>query len=582
MLRHFSVGIIKNLNRESINFSICLEGGSVSVNKMTNILREENARVNSFLSSKFLIKGLMRKISLFVAVVGVSFIFHVPSASSNNLSISNVALGDRNPVDNEIVVKFLIQWENSWKTKINHDSVWLTVRLYNPAISPTEKKLCQISASGLNPSGTSVSSGAVVEIYVPSDKQGVFIRPNDYGSYSSIPATDVELTVDYSTCGFSSTDQVYASVFGIEMVYVPEGAFYAGDSLSVSSFDQGSADTDPWQISSNSAISVTNASSNGYRYVSGGNFSEDPTGSVFTIPSSFPKGYESFYVMKYELTEGQWVDFINSLGSNNARVNRDLTDNNHKNSDIVVKRNTIACSGSPLICTTERPARPVSFLSWSDLSAFLDWAALRPMSELEFEKMARGPLVAIPGEFAWGTIAITPASAIGGVNEDGTEAVTDNNANAVYDNAVFSGGDSVNGAEYAQGPLRAGVFATSSTDRITSGAGYYGVLELSGNLGERIVTIGNSQGRNFSGSHGDGILTLISGYEGNATNNDWPGIDVNASYGVTSALGSGFRGGSWGDNGASRLQISDRQDAANGSNLSYSNAGGRGVRTDDE
>ena len=46
---------------------------------------------------------------------------------------------------------------------------------------------------------------------------------------------------------------------------------------------------------------------------------------------------------------------------------------------------------------------PCNFLSWMDLAAYLDWAALRPMTELEFEKICRGPNPPIAGEYVWGT-----------------------------------------------------------------------------------------------------------------------------------------------------------------------------------
>jgi hypothetical protein len=111
--------------------------------------------------------------------------------------------------------------------------------------------------------------------------------------------------------------------------------------------------------------------------------------------------------MKYELNEGQWVGFVNSLPLAAARINRDLTDSSHKNSDTVQYRNTISCSGSLLVCTTGKPDRAVGYLTWMDLAAFLDWSALRPMSELEYEKTARGSILPVAGEFAWGTTTIT-------------------------------------------------------------------------------------------------------------------------------------------------------------------------------
>lgn len=507
--------------------------------------------------------------------------FPMPAAA-NNLTIENVTIEDRNPNSKTAVVEFDASWENSWRTKINHDALWLTFRLYDPSQMSTGKKMCEVTTAGLNPTGTYLGSNNDLEIYVPEDKKGIFIRPANYGAFASINATDLQVTIDYDSCGFLEDDAVRASVFGLEMVFVPEGAFYAGDfDASTAALDEGSADSDPWYISSAGSISVSNPTANGYRYVANGAPGEDATGTSFSIAAAYPKGYSAFYTMKYELTEGQWVEFVNALPSA-ARNRRDITDSSHKNSDTVRYRNTVSCSGSPLSCSTNRPWRALSYITWMDLAAFLDWNALRPMTELEFEKAARGPLLSVAGEFAWRTTDITAAGNLSGTEEDGSETVTTTGANAHYNNNILSGGDAGNGADYQQGPLRVGIFATSSSTRETAGAGYYGVMELSGNLLERVVTIGNSSGRGFIGSHGDGVLAAVSGYEGNADVADWPGIDAITSRGVTGAAGSGFRGGSWSDElSGVRLRVSDRNNAANASTAALNNAGGRGVRSYD-
>ena len=512
----------------------------------------------------------LRKISLSLAIACVL----TTSAQANNLSITNISLGQRDPGTKSLIIKFDVSWNNSWHNKINHDALWLTVRLNNTQDTTTNKKLCQVTASGLNPEGSSVGSASNLEFYVPADKRGAFLRRSSNGNIANISTQGVQLTVDYNSCGFSNSDQIYASIFGLETVFVPQGSFYAGDyNTSTASLDQGSADSSPWPIISESAISVGNPASGGYRYVSNSNGGESATGSSFSIPAGFPKGYASFYVMKYEITEGQWVEFFNSLGSAAARTNRDVTDNNHKNSDSVVDRNTISCSGSPLTCSSLRPSRPASFLSWMDVSAFLAWDALRPMTELEFEKIARGPSLSVKGEFSWGTTDIISATSISG-SEDGTETIIDPNANANYNSITFSGGDA------SQGPLRVGIFPSSSTNRITSGASYYGVMDLSGNLKERTVTIGNSSGLVFDGQHGDGLLTSATGFEGNANVTNWPGLDSTAGRGVTGASGSGFRGGAW-SSSSSLLQVSDRSEAASTSTSATSSFGGRGARTYD-
>jgi formylglycine-generating enzyme required for sulfatase activity len=273
------------------------------------------------------------------------------------------------------------------------------------------------------------------------------------------------------------------------------------------------------------------------------------------------------------------VEFINALPAA-ARSQHDLTDNNHKGSDAVLSRNAISCSGSPLSCSTDRPWRALSYLSWMDLVSFLDWNALRPITELEFEKASRGPVLPISGEFAWGSTDVTATAGLSGTSEDGTETVATSGANAHYNDTTLSGGDTAGGAEYQKGPLRAGILSTDTTVRTTAGAGYYGALDLSGNLKEHVVTIGNAAGRNFTGEHGDGTLSSDSGYEGNANTSAWPGLDAVVTRGVTGADGSGFRGGSWKD-AADLLKISDRSEAALTSTQALNTYGGRGARTYD-
>ncbi len=522
------------------------------------------------------IKNILVTVCLFI----FCFLINCLATFANNFSVSNVSLENRNPLTNTVIVEFDVSWENSWKTKINHDAAWVTVRFYDANVTPTNKTLCQVSANGLNPTGTSIDATSNLEIYVSSDKYGFFIRPSAYGINSTVSATDVQLTFDYEACGFNDDANVFASVSGIEMVYIPEAAFYAGDQdSSTATLDEGSADSDPWYLASSAAISVTNPASNGYRYVSSGHAGEDATGASFTISASFPKGYQAFYAMKYEITEGQWVEFLNSLPSAASRANRDLTDSFHKNSDLVKFRNTISCSGSPLVCSTQRPARALNYVSWMDLAAFLDWSALRPMTELEYEKMSRGPILPVASEFTWGSTDITAATALSAGDEDGTETVANAGANVHYNNIILTGGDVSAGADHAQGPLRGGIFATGASSRIAAGGGYYGVMDLAGNVRERVVTIGNASGRNFSGTHGDGILSTETSYEGNANVSNWPGMDANVNRGITGADGSGFRGGAWDDElSGARLRISDRFDAANTATAAFSNAGGRGVR----
>jgi hypothetical protein len=89
-------------------------------------------------------------------------------------------------------------------------------------------------------------------------------------------------------------------------------------------------------------------------------------------------------------------------------------------------------------------------------------------------------------------------------------------------------------------------------------------MELSGNLWERVVTLGNATGRTFSGVHGNGTLTA----GGAADVAGWP-----------AAAGTGWKGGSWLNTNTNSATTSDRAQAANADNTRAADAGGRGVRT---
>ncbi|MBI4309951.1 MAG: SUMF1/EgtB/PvdO family nonheme iron enzyme [Candidatus Omnitrophica bacterium] len=359
------------------------------------------------------------------------------------------------------------------------------------------------------------------------------------------------------------------------MVYVPQGAFYAGDGNSSSEyrFKQGSADDNPWYIQNENAITTGNAASGGYYYQSTGANGENSSGNPFLVPASFPKGYAPFYVMKYELTEGEWVGFFNTL-SPQAKANRDITaaDLGGKNSNSTVNRNTISWDPSKPSskATTARPSRPVSYVSWPDVAAYAAWAGLRPMTELEYEKAARGKdIMPVTDEFAWGATSYTVAGSAdifpANSDEDGTETIANSAANLSRNALGYSSGDGRASGPAANqaGPLRVGVFAATSTNRISAGAGFYGNMELSGNLAEPVVTLGRIQGRQFLGTHGTGRLTTLTGYEGNAPNTDWPGIDTaNANRGVRTTVGIGYRGGDFASSNLRAFQLSSRTYAA--------------------
>lgn len=474
---------------------------------------------------------------------------------ANNLEISNVSLSAQNATANTVKAQFDISWENSWRNNTNYDAAWVFVKYSTDSGSTWHH--ATLKTAGTNPSGFSGGSGTSMTVLVPSDKKGAFIYRAANG-YGNITNTAAQLVWDYNADGLSDSTSVEIQVFGIEMVYVPAGSFSAGDGNNDSAtppagfFNASSGTYESLSVSSEGSLTLGGSSSGYLMARSGAGTADDfNSGSTQSLPAEFPKGYAAFFLMKYEITEGQYVDFLNTL-TDTEKSHRDITSSRGKNSDSTVTRNTISWPGSG-DASTSAPQRACSYLLWTDLAAYADWAALRPMSELEYEKAARGTVTPKALEYAWGNTRITAAADISGT-EDGTETITTENANANYGGATLSGGDG------GTGPLRVGIFASSGKMRWQSGASYYGVMELSGNLWEQAASVGSSAGRAFTGSHGDGTLCSASGYEGNATNTDWPGIDGDTSRGVTGDDGGGIRGGCWNDSAAYQ-RVSDRYHA---------------------
>jgi uncharacterized protein (TIGR02145 family) len=273
--------------------------------------------------------------------------------------------------------------------------------------------------------------------------------------------------------------------------------------------------------------------------------------------------------MKYEISQGQYRDFLNTLtytqqvtrtasAPNSAVGTGALISSGTARNGIEIKtagtssttpavygcnlsnNNTFdeAADGEWIAC---------NYLSWGDIAAYLDWAALRPMTELEYEKACRGNLPPVVNEYAWGTASATSLSALLNTSQT-NEASNTAGANLVSNNA-FSG------------PVKVGIFATASSTRISAGSGYYGIMELSGNVWEQTVPISNANARSFSNVMGDGTLAT----DGNAVVTTWP---------VSSDVG--IRGGSFTSVGAPNY-VSDRISISVGVIARNNDVGGRGV-----
>jgi len=431
----------------------------------------------------------------------------------NNLSITDINIGRSNPNGKYRMITFDIKWENSWRTSSppnNWDAAWVFIKYKAGNGEWKHATLSSVSAEHAAPSGTTVTP--------PSDGKGVFIYRSEEGT-GTFNATGVSLRWNYGQDKVTDNALVNVKVLGIEMVYIPEGSFYAGDNgASDAALTKGSNDNRPWFITSEMAIEVTNTASDGYYYRSSKdlwnerwNANEDVSGTEFTIPADFPKGYRAIYCMKYEMTQQQYADFLNTLNSTQAANRYDRVNYNRFGYTILENNG---------VYSTSHTNRACGFISPADGLAYADWSGLRPMTELEFEKICRGsgnPPVDL--EFAWGTTYGKNALTVNGTESD-REYITNTGANSYYSEENFS----------PQFPLNTGIFAGPGKSREQNGAAYYGVMEMSTNLSEFCVSIGNKYGRVFNYRNGNGQLSS----DGFTDEINWP---------LRDGKGGGFRGG---------------------------------------
>ncbi len=526
----------------------------------------------------------------------ILFLIYAEPAFANNLVISNVTLEDRNPTANTVVVQFNISWDHSWRKADNRrDAAWVFVKLLDaPAGTPSYPWLHgKLLTAGTNPNdGTSVGSNKDLQIVIPTDKIGAFIERRVTGN-GAVASQAVRLVVDYGTSGAADSDTITAKVFGIEMVYIPEGPFYIGDgdgqNESTYAFHQNGVDNTAVQIT-RSSVTVT-SDSNANDDIDTSPVAIDGDGGI-TGNTSWPVGFNAFYLMKYEMTQAQYRDFLNTLSrvQQGTRVRATVSGNTIANYYVMAnvaflqQRQGIR---APASGNGTSPTQVVfgcdinangtfneaddgldlamNYLKTTDAVAYADWAGLRPYTETEFEKAARGPNSAVYGEYAWGSTIRTSC----------TSAALNSARNSEYCNQ--SGEGLTNIGLSGNEVMRVGFAATQWTNRKSAAAGYYGNSNLCDNVNEKAVTVGNSTGRAFAGTNGDGVLTTTASFEGNATNNDWPGINGTTNKGVTGATGySADRGG---DTAVASQAVSDRTYASQVDATGDFFSGGRFART---
>jgi formylglycine-generating enzyme required for sulfatase activity len=457
------------------------------------------------------------------------------AAQANNILVSNVSVSNQNTSSHFSLINFDVAWEHSFRSATNennYDGAWMFVKFRKKNAQAWQHATLNYGTGGTAAaSGHTQPAGSTLQTF--SDSKGIMIYRDAVGS-GDVTFTGAKVRWNYGADGLNDNDSVEVKVMAVEMVYVTTGSFVLGSSGNESNrFRRGDKDTS-FIVTSNGALTVGATAAN----LSSSNATSLATG---TIPAAYPKGFNAFWTMKYEVSQQQYADFLNTLDNAQATL-----------------RNAGTLTGTHPNLVAPAPERAMGSLSPDDVLSLLDWSALRPMTEMEYEKAARGyNQVAVPNEYAWGNTTIIPYAG---------------RTNPGASNETFTIGNVAAGSAF-QDFARTGAFATGTSNRVQSGASFYGIMDLSGNAYEFTVSA-NTTGRTFTAAHGDGNLIFPGIWDVTG----WP----------TSAAGYAARGGSV-NNITSQplpvtdLQISDRSAYADyGSTVTTSraaNKGGRGVRT---
>ncbi|MBI4711703.1 MAG: formylglycine-generating enzyme family protein [Planctomycetes bacterium] len=438
------------------------------------------------------------KLAIGILCVLCAFVVNPPWASANAVSVANARM--INQADGQVTVEFKLAQDNPYGD-VTFDSIsfsdyiWVFVK-YS-------------TSGGLDYQHATLAAGGSVAPV--ADNKGAFIK----ASLAGPAGATFTVKWNYTADAVAAIDaQTLIKVCAMEMVEIPTGAFYYGPATTeIATFNNYNAGLE---------ILVNNVG-------------QIPTGAG----AGWPNGYSAFYLAKYEVSQAQYVDFLNTITTTDAAARYDATLFNTYGYRI--QFNSDAPFGARY--TTDAPNRCCNFLNWdNDLKGYLAWAALRPMTEMEFEKAARGTEKAGTNKrtYPWGNTA--PSVSTGSV-DGGTHILHYANYNNIAGGAK---------------PILVGWYlsqwyAPSATE--ATGASPYGITDLSGNVWEHLINCASLT----VPANGDGTITAPA---------SWPGA----------AAGKGLRGGGW-DNTATVLQVSARPSAGWANTVRNINVGFRPART---
>lgn len=220
-------------------------------------------------------------------------------------------------------VEFDIAWRLSWRDETNWDAAWVVVK---QARSFEDRHI------PLAPDGHSLVANADPSrpgaVITPSeDGMGAFIYRDQARAGRGDNAWTLRLALQLDEDEAPGDLPHQLDVYGVEMVYVPEGPFDVGDPRPIADAPNNAF----FQVTEDGeGDAVYRVESAGPIAYCAGPGTLCDAGTVEDgldpgpIPAAYPNGYSAFYLMKYELTQGQYAAFLNTLSDGQTR-SRDIT-----------------------------------------------------------------------------------------------------------------------------------------------------------------------------------------------------------------------------------------------------------------
>lgn len=379
--------------------------------------------------------------------------------------VKNVTTTGDNAANKTIQVQFDMSWDNSWRDDINWDAAWVFMKFKD--------------ANGLwqhvqlNTNGFANGTGTANTIQVGSDKVGAFVYRSATGT-GTFASNTMQLQWNYGLSGLTNATGLEIRVFAVEMVYVPQGDFTIAKGFPFFSPPYVIVNSGSFNAPGNNFPVINQRLTPALSYVITNPYNQpNTTAGSATIRikgdagidtnndgvvdnTTYPTGYKAFYSYKYEMSEQQYADFLNTLTATQITT-------------LGVAGINITLTSGQYFTSTPNSACGVS--NASRLFAYADWSGLRPINFLEFNKASYGPSLPFFSSNLYGYTA--------------------SNSSVIPNNWT------------PQFPKDVGYSANNASTRGQAGASYYGLMDLTGNAHEPVVAVNNFT---FDGQNGNGVL----------------------------------------------------------------------------